>query len=541
MNIIQVCNDPRLFKEYFADLESWRSWFVFLKALFGIPITNRKDMKLFRKCTGLHKQPKERIREAWIRSGRRSGKSRIIACTVAFLGLFVDWKRYISRGEKPFIFVISPNKDQGQVIMSYIRELLNLNDSLRRLVKNVLTESIELHNGITISIKSASWRSSRGFSALAVVLEEVCWFRWETDSALRDKEIYRSWKPSLSTIPSSLLLAISSPHSYQGIMAEKFKKHHGKKGGNVLTWVSSTTTMNPTFDEEEVKQAYRDDPEFARSEYGAEWRRDISSFLDHSVVEAVIDSGIFERPYVEGINYIGFIDSSGGKSDSFVCALSHQDKETKKAILDVCRETVSPFRPGNVVEEYSKLLKSYGVTSIKSDSYAGAWVESAFENFGINVEKASMTKSDYYLNALPLFNNMSLHVLDQERLKNQLLSLERKTRSGSRDSVDNYHGHDDCANACCAALVECQEQARDNLADIMVGLQEQRSKDEFEFLTPQQKFDMRVAGMSPGMFFGEAKIEAPDQKELNRDKPTSPCLGKSRICLTVDEWERRRN
>jgi len=510
---------------------------TFLRVLFSLPITNRKDRKLFRQCTGLHKQPKERIREAWIRSGRRSGKSRIIALIAVFLGLFVDWSRYISRGERPFIFVISPNKDQGQVIMSYVKELLNLNDSLRGLVKKTTTESIELHNGITISIKSASWRSTRGFSALAVILEEVCWFRWETDSALRDKEIYRALKPSLSTIPSSLLLAISSPHSFQGIMAEKFKKHQGKPG-NVLTWASSTLTMNPTFDAEEVKQAYKDDPEFARSEYGAEWRRDISSFLDHSVVEAVIDEKVFERPYEEGIFYIGFIDSSGGKSDSFVCALSHQDKETKKAILDVCRETVSPFRPGDVVEEYSKLLKSYGVTSIKSDSYAGLWVESAFQNFGISVEKASMTKSDYYLNALPLFNNMSIHLLDQERLKNQLLSLERKTRSGMRDSVDNFHGLDDCANATCAALVECQEQAGDNLADIMTGLQEQRGKDDFESLTPQEQFNMQVAGVSPGVFFGETKIETLDKKELNKDKPTSPCLGKSRICLTVDEWLR---
>jgi len=495
-------------------------------------------MKLFRKCTRLRNQPKERIREAWIRSGRRSGKSKIIALTVAFLGLFVDWKKHISVGEKAFIFVISPSKDQGQIILNYLKELLNLNDSLRGLVKNVTMESIELYNGITISIKSASWRSSRGFSVLAVILEEVCWFRWETSSALRDKEIYRSWKPSLSTIPSSLLLAISSPHSFQGIMAEKFKKHEGKKG-NVLTWASSTTLMNPTFDEAEVKAAYLDDPEFARSEYGGLWRRDISSFLDHSVVEAVIDEKIFERPYVEGINYIGFIDSSGGKSDSFVCALSHQDKTTKKAILDVCRETVAPFRPGDVVEEYSKLLKSYGVTSIKSDSYAGLWVTSAFENFGISVEKASMTKSDYYLNSLPLFNNMSIHLLDQERLKNQLLSLERKTRSGMRDSVDNYHGFDDLSNAACACLVECQEQARDNLSEIMLGLEEQQSKDEFESLTPQQQFNMRVAGISPEIFLGEAKIEIPDQKELNKDKPTSDCLGKSRTCLTVSEWERR--
>jgi len=456
INIIQAIEDKNLFRPYFDDLSTWRNWIVFEKVLFGIEL-NKEEMKVLRKCMQLRKQPEERIREAWICSGRRSGKSRTISVIATYLGLFVDWSRYISRGEKPFIFIVSPNKDQGQIIMGYVKELLSLNDSLRRMVKREMAESVELMNGITIAIKSASWRSTRGFSALAVILEEICWFRWETNSALRDKEIYRSLKPTLATIPDSLLLAISSPHSFQGIMAEKFQKHYGKKG-NVLCWKSPTMLMNPTFDEEEVKQAYKDDPEFARSEYGAEWRRDISSLLDIEVIENAIDRKIFERPYEKDVEYVGFIDPSGGKSDSFCGGLAFQDKETKKVILAVLREARPPFRPESICEEYSQVFKDYGVTSILSDAYAGAWVESAFENFGITVERASMNKSDYYLNALPLFNNGSIRLLDQERLKNQLMSLERKIRSGSRDAVDNFHGHDDLSNCACACLVEAQEE-----------------------------------------------------------------------------------
>jgi len=456
ISIVEAIRDKNLFRPYFKDLETWQNWMIFEKALFGLEL-DKQEMKIFRKCTKLRKQPKEKIREAWICSGRRSGKSRIVAVISVYLGLFVDWSKYISRGERPFIFIVSPNKDQGHIIMGYIRELLDLNGFLKSMVKRELAESIELQNGITIAIKSASWRSTRGFTGLAVILEEVCYFRWETDSALRDKEIYRSLKPALSTIPDSLLIAISSPHSFQGIMAEKFSKHWGKRG-NILCWKSPTLLMNPTFDKEEIKQAYKDDPEFARSEYGAEWRRDISSLLDIEVIENAIDKKIFERSYIEGIDYTGFIDPSGGKSDSFCLGISHQDQETKKVILDVLREARPPFRPESVVEEYSKVLKNYGITSIKSDSYAGEWVTSAFKNHGIAVEKAKMNKSDYYLNALPLFNNGSIRLLDQERLKNQLMSLERKVRSGSRDAVDNFHGHDDLSNCACACLVEAQEK-----------------------------------------------------------------------------------
>jgi len=471
VNIIQAIHSEEVFRPYFTNLETWRNWIIFEKALFGLEL-DKQEMKVFRKCARLRKQPKEKIREAWICSGRRSGKSRTVAVISVYLGLFVDWSKYISRGERPFIFIVSPNKDQGHIIMGYIRELLDLNDSLKSMVKRELAESIELQNGITIAIKSASWRSTRGFTALAVILEEVCYFRWETDSALRDKEIYRSLKPALSTIPESLLIAISTPHSFQGIMAEKFQKNYGKKG-NVLCWKSSTLTMNPCFDPEEIKQAYKDDPEFARSEYGAEWRRDISSLLDIEVIENAIDKKIFERPYIEGIDYTGFIDPSGGKSDSFVLGISFQDQETKKLILAVLRETRPPFRPESVVEEYSQILKDFGVTSIKSDSYAGEWVTSAFKNHGIAVEKAKMNKSDYYLNALPLFNNGSIRLLDQERLKNQLMSLERKVRSGSRDAVDNFHGHDDLSNCACACLVEAQEKKSEgSFAVSEVGISE---------------------------------------------------------------------
>ena len=52
MNIIDIIDDPRFFKPLFRDERSWRAWRVFLKALFGIPITDKAEKKLFRTCTG---------------------------------------------------------------------------------------------------------------------------------------------------------------------------------------------------------------------------------------------------------------------------------------------------------------------------------------------------------------------------------------------------------------------------------------------------------------------------------------------------------
>lgn len=56
------------------------------------------------------------------------------------------------------------------------------------MVKRELTEEIELNNGVNIMIKTASYRSIRGFTLLACILDELAIFRSE-ESANPDKEI----------------------------------------------------------------------------------------------------------------------------------------------------------------------------------------------------------------------------------------------------------------------------------------------------------------------------------------------------------------
>ena len=55
---------------------------------------------------------------------------------------------------------------------------------------------------------------------------------------------------------------------------------------------------------------------------------------------------------------------------------------------------------------------------------------------------------------LPLLNSQAVDLLDNERLVSQLVSLERRTTRGGRDSIDHLPGaHDDLANAAADALV----------------------------------------------------------------------------------------
>jgi hypothetical protein len=125
--------------------------------------------------------------------------------------------------------------------------------------------------------------------------------------------------------------------------------------------------------------------------------------------------------------------------------------------LDCVREVRPPFSPESVVSEFAGLLKTYHVTRVTGDRYAGEWPREQFRKYGIVYEIAPKPKSDLYRDLLPLLNSRSLTLLDNVRLREQLVGLERRTARSGRDSIDHAPGaHDDVANASAGALILAQ-------------------------------------------------------------------------------------
>ena len=55
---------------------------------------------------------------------------------------------------------------------------------------------------------------------------------------------------------------------------------------------------------------------------------------------------------------------------------------------------------------------------------------------------------DLYRDLLPLINSNRIRLLDNQKLINQLVGLERRVARGGRNSIDHGPGgHDDIANA----------------------------------------------------------------------------------------------
>jgi hypothetical protein len=445
MNPIQAFEDQHVFGGFFKDLSSWQSWRVFFKAVYGLPMT-AAEFELFERSTGLSAAPAGRFKEAYVVAGRRSGKSTMAALLAVYEALFGDWAGRLSRGEKPVIVIVAVDKAQAGVVKSYCEGILRLNASLRGQVKRVTAEQIELKNGLTLLVKTCSWRSIRGYTMVAAVLEEVCFWRYEAESANRDVEVLRAVRPALATTGGPLI-SISSPYARTGLMYDAWRQYWGKAGEPALCWVAPTRTMNPTIPIEIINRSMTEDREAALSDWEAEWRADISSYVERDLVESLVIPGRYVLAPVADTHYKGFADPAGGSGqDSFAVAIAHKGDEGR-VVLDFVTEKRPPFSPEVVVSEFAEVFKGYGITRVCGDAYAGAWPAETFSKHGVTYEPAKKPASELYLELLPILSSGRVELLDNDRLVGQLAGLERRVRAGGRDLVSHFRGrHDDLAN-----------------------------------------------------------------------------------------------
>lgn len=455
--LLDAMRDPRLFGRWFKDAATWRAWTVFLKALFGLALADA-ELPLYTQCTGRTKAPNEAAREAWLVVGRRGGKSFIVALVAVFLACFRDYRAHLAPGERGTVMVIATDRRQARVIFRYVRALLEGVPMLQRLIERLSEESIDLTNRISIEIHTASYRSTRGYTVVAALLDEVAFWRSD-ESANPDREIVEAVRPAMATIPGALLIGISSPYARRGILWESYRDHYGRDSSPVLIWQADTHTMNPTVPESVITDAYARDPASAAAEYGAQFRADVAAFLNSDWIDRATDEDTSERPPRAGVSYFAFADPSGGGSDAFTLAIAHRNPDGQ-TVLDVCRARRPPFSPESVVTEYAALLKTYGLHSVTGDKYAAGWVVEAFAKQGVTYQHSEKSKSEIYLEVEPMFAQGIARLLDIRQLLTELRLLERRTARGGKDSVDHPpRGHDDLANAACGALYRARTQS----------------------------------------------------------------------------------
>jgi hypothetical protein len=441
---------PQLFARSFAG-PSWNTWRAFLAAAFGLPMSEEQTA-LYQQCTGRKDVPTAAFGESWLICGRRAGKSRIVGLIGVYLAtLFCNWRPYLAPGERGTVLVLATDRRQARVIMRYAKGLIDSVPALAAMVTNETTESIELDNGVTIEISTASYRAVRGHTVIAALLDEAAFWRDSETSANPAREVLDALRPAMATIPGAMLLVATSPYARRGIVWESYRRSFGKDDPNVLVWQAATRVMNPGVPQRIIDEAMERDISVATAEYMAEFRSDLEAFLSRDLIDAAITPGCTVRPPQSGVKFSAFADPSGGAGDSFTCGIGHL--EGNIAVLDCLYERRPPFNPTEVVAEIAGLLRSYGTTECTGDRYAAGWVVEAFKLAGITYRHSERDRSAIYVDALALFASGRVALLDHPRMANQFAALERRTGAG-RDRVDHPPGqHDDLSNAAAGTII----------------------------------------------------------------------------------------
>ena len=105
-----------------------------------------------------------------------------------------------------------------------------------------------------------------------------------------------------------------------------------------------------------------------------------------------------------------------------------------------------------MVDDFAALLKSYRVSRVTGDRYAGEFPRELFRKHGIAYDLAKQTKSELFRDLLPLLNSGRIVLPRNDRLQGQIVGLERRTSAVGRDTISHPdRGHDDVANAVAGA------------------------------------------------------------------------------------------
>jgi hypothetical protein len=448
MNILQAIADQNLFGPFLGDDHStWSSWFAALSVLYGMRVP-KQQRQVVRDCTSrlTRTMPKTGFDTALFLTGRRSGKSRVAALVAAFEACLAGHEKKLAKGEKGIVAVIAPTKAQASIVRGYLRAIFDT-ELLRGEIVEDNADGFELSNHVRITTLAGDWKTVRGYTLIAAVLDELCFFGLDEESKVRsDAELVRAVKPGLATIGGKLI-GISTCYARKGWCFGQWQKHFGKEGAPTLVWNCPSRTMNSTLPQSIVDEALAEDPQSARSEYLGQWRDDVAEFIPRSLVEGLVVAGRTELLPRRTTQYTAFVDLSGGRVDDSALAIAHRG-DGRKVVIDSLKRWRPPHNPHEVVGKMVEELHRFGIKRVTGDNFGAEYTAGAFQNLGVHYTKSEKPASALYLELLPRMCSGEIELLDDAALVAQLAGLERRTRSGGKDIIDHPPGgHDDLANA----------------------------------------------------------------------------------------------
>ena len=218
------------------------------------------DLSTFKEVAGNREPPSDRVKELWVKVGRRSGKTRMAAAISVYIGAIEQHR--LAAGEVGYVLLLAASRDQAAVAFQYVLGFLKSSPLLRQQIVGETASEVRLKGNIVISVHAGSYRTVRGRTLLAVIGDSF--WRDET-SALPDVEVFRAVTPALAA-SHGMWVGVSTGYRRIGLLYQKWRDHFGQNTPDVLFIEGASTQFNSALDPAMIERARADDPEASEAE-----------------------------------------------------------------------------------------------------------------------------------------------------------------------------------------------------------------------------------------------------------------------------------
>ncbi|MBI5531510.1 MAG: hypothetical protein HY898_02265 [Deltaproteobacteria bacterium] len=439
-----------------------------LKSFWGEPL-DADELAMFRTLTGNERAKPNPggTREAWVCAGRRGGKTTRIAapCAVA-AALDTSLRVGLAPGERLRILTIAPTIEHTRQDFHAIKGLL----AVLGIPHTARDGDLEIElSGAPVLFQSAvaTALGPRSGTAGFVVIDEAALLPTTPEAVGYDKDVIASVKPALATTGGRLLV-LSSPWAQAGEHYRLTVKERGKATARRVSFWGPTWIWNPSLTEAMTHELEEDLRRWQR-EYAALAGATEDSYFAPTDIDAVVDTGVRERPPVPGQRYAAGLDVAF-RRDRTVLTIGHREYRAQLSappldviVVDLIR--VWKPTPGvpldfdKLMAEVAAIVHRYRDPKVGRDAFASDAVLSALKQRGIASAELSMAPASQALRFDMLAQRIAtsrFRLVDEPIAIEELKGLRVKLHAGGRIEIaaPNRSGaHDDCADSI-ALMVE---------------------------------------------------------------------------------------
>ncbi len=388
-------------------------------------------------------------------------KKNFKSADLILAGLFCMMCRESPQGSD--VLLIGNDEDQATADLDLAKKIVGINPVLAGELE-ILSREIRRRDGKgTMRVLPAQNAiGQHGRTAVFVGFDEIHGYRnWDLLEALQPDPT----RHSLTWITS-----YDSIYDVEGCPLHDLKKigMAGTDPGMLFSWYSADFCTDPAF--AQLPPDQRANPSMASwpegPAYIAQQRRRLPSarfrrlhhnlpgapqgaFYDQATVERAIVAGRSALEPQEGVDYLAFVDMSGGSSDDATLAIAHWDGTRSILDLVISQGEAPPFNPRVAIStRFVVACRRFRCSTVHGDAYAGETFRRDFSDASIDYVVCKKTRTDLYEDLEVALNADQVEMLDVAKLRQQLLTLIRRGAV-----IDHQSGqHDDWATSAAGAL-----------------------------------------------------------------------------------------